>query len=160
MGHIKLKRSLKWEQDSFQTRQFSDTPSRDNSQTGLKTVSRNFMRQFPDIFVQGQMMIFISQICLMKQSYLSYHISITKNYQNSLLNPFPNKPWFLPVCSTSPWKTLREKEKLLIMSNFSISHSVFSSCVENFLPFTSNSKLLSANCLSLEKSKMCRLGKG
>ena len=42
-----------------------------------------------------------------------------------LVNPFPNKPWFLRVCSTSLLKTLREKEKLLVTSNFSFSHSVF-----------------------------------
>ena len=41
------------------------------------------------------------------------------------LTPFPNKPWFLPVCSTSLLKTLWEKEKLLITSNFSFSHTVF-----------------------------------
>ena len=40
-------------------------------------------------------------------------------------NPFPNKPWFLRVCSTSLSKTLWEKEKLLITSNFSCSHNVF-----------------------------------
>ena len=40
-------------------------------------------------------------------------------------HPFPNKPWFLRVCSTSLLKTQWEKEKLLIMSNFSFSHSVF-----------------------------------
>ena len=39
--------------------------------------------------------------------------------------PFPNKPWFLRVCSTSPLKTLWEKEKLLVKSNFSFSRSVF-----------------------------------
>ena len=42
-----------------------------------------------------------------------------------MFNPFPNKPWFLRVCSTSLLKTLREKEKLLVTSNFSFSHSVF-----------------------------------
>ena len=42
-----------------------------------------------------------------------------------LINPFPNKPWFLRVCSTSFLKTLWEKEKLLATSNFSFSHSVF-----------------------------------
>ena len=42
-----------------------------------------------------------------------------------IFNPFPNKPWFSRVCSTSLLKTLREKEKLLITSNFSFSHSVF-----------------------------------
>ena len=40
-------------------------------------------------------------------------------------NPFPNKPWFLRVCSTSLLKTLWEKEKLLVTSNFSFSHRVF-----------------------------------
>ena len=41
------------------------------------------------------------------------------------LNPFPNKLWFLRVCSTSLLKTLREKEKLLVTGNFSFSQSVF-----------------------------------
>ena len=40
-------------------------------------------------------------------------------------NPFPNKSWFLRVCRTILLKTQREKEKLLVMSNFSFSHSVF-----------------------------------
>ena len=41
------------------------------------------------------------------------------------VNPFPSKPWFLRVCRKSLLKTLCEKEKLLAMSNFSFSHSVF-----------------------------------
>ena len=75
-------------------------------------------------------------------------------------NPFPNKPWFLRVCSTSLLKTLWEKEKLLVKSNFSkFSHSIFPP-LENFLPFSFNLKLSSANSFSLEESKICRLGKG
>ena len=73
-------------------------------------------------------------------------------------NPFPNKPWILRVCSRSPSKTLWEKEKLLITSNFSFSHSV-STRLENFLPYSSNLKLLSARSFSLEVSKICHLGK-
>ena len=38
---------------------------------------------------------------------------------------FPKKPWFSCVCCTSFLKTLQEKEKLLVKSNFSFSHSVF-----------------------------------
>ena len=34
-------------------------------------------------------------------------------------------PWILRVCSTSLLKTQWEKEKLLVTSNFSFSHSVF-----------------------------------
>ena len=40
-------------------------------------------------------------------------------------DPFPNKPWYLGVCRKSLLKTLWEKEKLLVTSNFSFSHSVF-----------------------------------
>ena len=41
------------------------------------------------------------------------------------INPYPNNPWFLCVCSRCRLKTPWEKEKLLIMSNFSFFHSVF-----------------------------------
>ena len=57
---------------------------------------------------------------------------VTLNNLNVLLegektwfNPFSNKPWFLRVCSTSLLKTLWEKEKLLVKSNFSFSLCVF-----------------------------------
>ena len=46
-------------------------------------------------------------------------------FHQRVFNPFPNKPWFLRVCSTSPLKTLWEKEKLLVTSNFSFWNSVF-----------------------------------
>ena len=62
--------------------------------------------------------------------------------------PCPGKQAFL--------KTLWVKEKLLVMSNFSFSHSVF----YPFLPFSSNLKLPSANSFSLEESKLCRLVMG
>ena len=37
---------------------------------------------------------------------------------------------------------------------------MFSTLLENFLPFSSNLKLLSANSFSVEESRICRLGKG
>ena len=46
-------------------------------------------------------------------------------FGKEFINPFPNKPWFLRVCSRSLLKTLWEKEKLLVTSNFSFSHCVF-----------------------------------
>ena len=42
-----------------------------------------------------------------------------------VLNLLPNKLLFLCVCSTSLLKTLWEKEKLVVTSNFSFSHSAF-----------------------------------
>ena len=91
-----------------------------------------------------------------KQTGLKLHapdLSIPK------LNPFTNKPWFLRVCSKHLLKTMWEKEKLLITSNLSFSHSVF-------YPFGKLSaifiklKLSSANPLSLEESKIGRLVMG
>ena len=49
----------------------------------------------------------------------------THNTYTQKIDPFPNKPWFLCICSTSLLKTPLEKEKLLVTSNFSFSHSVF-----------------------------------
>ena len=74
------------------------------------------------------------------------------------INPFPDKPWFLRVCSTSLLKTPWEKEKLLVTSNFSFSCSVFYPFGE-LSAFSSNSKFV-ANFLNLEKSGLHRLGKG
>ena len=39
--------------------------------------------------------------------------------------PFPNQALVFCVCSKSLLKMLLEKEKMLVMSNFSFSHSVF-----------------------------------
>ena len=55
---------------------------------------------------------------LFPQCFLSYQRKIAP------LNPFPNKPWFLRVCSTSLLKTWWEKKKLLVRSNFFFSHCV------------------------------------
>ena len=54
-----------------------------------------------------------------------YPAIFSKGLILKVINPFPNKPWFLRVCCTSLLKTLWEKEKLLVTSNFSFSHSVF-----------------------------------
>ena len=70
------------------------------------------------------------------------------------VNPFPKKACFLRVCSTSLLKTLWEKEKLLVTSNFSFSHSVFYPFDELFAIF-----FLPASSFMLERCKNCCLGK-
>ena len=52
-------------------------------------------------------------------------VSCRHNMPEIILTFFPNKPWFLRVFSTSLLKTLWEKKKLLVTSNFFISRSVF-----------------------------------
>ena len=68
---------------------------------------------------------------------------------NSVLfvSPFQNKPLFLCVCSSSLLKTLWQKEKLLVMSNFSF-HGVFYPFGEISAIFI---ELSSADSLSLER---------
>ena len=57
--------------------------------------------------------------------FLALYISMSISIEYDMFNPFPIKPCSLHVCSPSLLKTLWEKEKLLIMCNFSFSHSVF-----------------------------------
>ena len=79
----------------------------------------------------------VQNIIITLIQHISGHdIKVARRIEDSL-NPFPNKPWFLRVCSTS-------------LSNH----------LENPLPFSSNLKLSSANSFSLEESEICRLGKG
>ena len=51
------------------------------------------------------------------------------------LTPSQISPGFLRVCSTSLLKTRWEKEKLLVTSNFSFSHSVFHPFQRTFCDF-------------------------
>ena len=90
-------------------------------------------------------------------------INLAHRIISALDKPFPNKPWFLLVCSTGLLKTLWKKEKLLVTNNFSFSHSVFypfptvfSTLFEKFLPLSSKLELSSAKSFSLEASKICR----
>ena len=68
------------------------------------------------------------------------------------LNPFPNQPWFLSVCSTSLLKTLWEKEKLLVTSNFSFSRSVFYAFGEQLTSIFIKFKISRLQTLSVWKS--------
>ena len=68
--------------------------------------------------------------------------------------PFPNKPLFSCVCSSSLLKTLLEKEKFACNKQFS-PFPKFSCHLKNFQPFSSNLKLSSAKSFSLDESKIC-----
>ena len=57
------------------------------------------------------------------------------------------------------WKHSGENDKLLIVSNFSFSHSVFYLFGELFTIFI-KSEIVICRLLSFEKSKICHLGKG
>ena len=62
-------------------------------------------------------------------------LEYSDQYSFQSVNPFPNKPWFLRICCKCFLKTLWEREKLMVISPFP---TAFSTCIENFLPFSSN----------------------
>ena len=88
-----------------------------------------------------------------------YTISDISDQLNETLNLFRNKPWFLRVCSIGLSKTLREKEKLLVTSNFSFSRGVFYLFGKLSAIFIKLG-IVVCKLFRLEESKPCRLEKG
>ena len=98
-----------------------------------------------------------------------YNMSRIQIVVCNCFNPLPNKPWFLQchVCSTRLWETLWEKEKLLVTSNFSFSHSVFYlfeelchshqiwNCLLQTLWVWKILKCVVCNCFKLTNLKFC-----
>ena len=82
-----------------------------------------------------------------------------KNGKKICFNPFPNKPWFLLVCNTSLLKT-QGKGEIARNEQFLLFPQCFLPIWMDFLPFSSNLKLLCANSFSLEESKNLSFGKG
>ena len=52
-------------------------------------------------------------------------VPVSRITEQAYFNPFPHNDTFWRPWETNLLKTLWEKEKLLITSNFSFSHSVF-----------------------------------
>ena len=70
------------------------------------------------------------------------------------VNLFPNKSWFLLSAVQVFWQNWEKKRNCLWWA-ISPFPTVFSTHSENFLSFSSNLKLSSANSFSLESSKIC-----
>ena len=87
-------------------------------------------------------------------------MQITEYINPYNVNPFQNKSLFLHVCSTHPLKTLWGKGEIPHYEQFLLFPTVFSTLLENFQPFSSNTTLSSANSFSWEEFNTCCLGKG
>ena len=82
-----------------------------------------------------------------------------------LFNPFPNKPWFLHICSTSLLEAMWEKEKLPVMGDSSFSER-FYTCFEKISAVSFGLRLSSAASFCLEdlgfvvweEVKVCSIG--
>ena len=85
-----------------------------------------------------------------------YHTMMTfDTHKEKTFNSFPNRPLFLSACSTSLLKTMWEKEKLLVKSNFSFSHSVFYLFVELSAIFIKFESVVCKVSLGLSSTAIC-----
>ena len=73
-----------------------------------------------------------------------------KFFSQKRCNPFPNKPYFLRVCNASLLKNTVGKGEIACNKQF-LLFQVFSTRLDNCLPFSSNLKLSSADSFSLEE---------
>ena len=85
---------------------------------------------------------------------------LKRNLLDMTVNPFPNKPLFLRVCSASLLRNTVRKGEIALNEQFLFFPTAFSTGMEKFLPISLNAKLLPANTFNLVYSKNCRLGKG
>ena len=102
-----------------------------NSILSAYTLARNkqFLL-FPQCFLLKQIIVspfahIFAIISLFAAALEELKISMSGKVLRNILCPFPNKPWFLRVWSKSLLKTLWEKKKLFVTSNFFFSQSVF-----------------------------------
>ena len=121
-------------------------------------VNQHFLL-FPPCFLHFPKQISIFSHTFIMSSASPFNLDQSKILLFGRVNPFPNKPWFLHVCSTNHFKHCGKKRNCLLRA-ISLLLAMFSTSLENLLPFLTNLKLSSANSFSLEESKICRLGKG
>ena len=79
---------------------------------------------------------------------------------NLSINPFPNKPLFIHVCSTNLLKTPWEKEKVLVTNTFSFSYSFIYLLRAPSAIFIKFKIVGSANSFSLEEFNIACLRRG
>ena len=80
--------------------------------------------------------------------------------RKQIAQPFPKQALVFTCLQYKPLENTVEKGEIAPDEQFLLFPQCFLPVLENFLPFSSNLKLSSANSLRLEESKISRLGKG
>ena len=70
------------------------------------------------------------------------------------VNPFTNKPLFLWCLQYKSFENIVGKGEVVLHKQFLLFPQCFATLLENYLPFSSNFKLSSANSFRLEESKI------
>ena len=77
-----------------------------------------------------------------------------------LVEPLPKQALVFTCLQYKSFENAVGKGEIAHNEQFLPFPTMFSTHLENFLPFSSNLKLSSVNSSSLEESQICRLGKG
>ena len=93
------------------------------------------------VFIQNFIFLFVAILTIFCD------LLVITDPLTSKLNPFPNKPLFFTCLQSKSFENTVGKGE--IASPFPTLFSIF---LENFLPFSSNSKLSPANSFSLKES--------
>ena len=103
---------------------------------------------------------FNSQISVVICSFFEYGI-VSKMCIREWVNfqPFPKQALVFTCLQYKSYENTVGKGEIAHNEQF-LLFPVFSTLLENYLPFSLNLNLLSANSFSLEESKICHLGKG
>ena len=98
---------------------------------GIRTPKIGFFIMLSRIFplFYGKLLSLLSEIAGVAS------LSTTEITKKTRFNPFQNKPWLLRVWGTSLLKTLWEKKKSLVTSNFLIFPQCFLPFGRTFCPF-------------------------
>ena len=99
-------------------------------------------------------MILLQRLIICK---LKYHVMQGILHLTDVLTFFPNKPWFLHVCSRSLFKNTVEKEKIVRNEQFLLFPKCFLPVWRILCHFLLNLELSSAKSFILEESKICLL---
>ena len=82
------------------------------------------------------------------------------SFKNGWAQPFPKQALVFTCQEYKSFENTVGKAEIARKPAISPFPTVFSTLLENLLPSSSKLRLLSANSFSLEKSKICCLGKG
>ena len=94
-----------------------------------------------------------------RQTYTQRQKESVNQMAVDLIHPFPKQALVLTCLQYKSFENTVGKGEIARNEQFLLFPTVFSTHLENFMPFSLNLKLSSANCFSLEESKICRLGK-
>ena len=118
------------------------------------------LQHFVCIQVQHQMEQKISLLCSEKKKKTHIHTFLDDSGLKMIILTFSQtSPGFYVSAVQVFLKNTVGKGEIACNKQFLLFSTMFSTCLENFLPFSSNLKLSCANSFSLEASKICCLGK-